>query len=147
MVVFIFLGGVARMVGTPLNWTIDLATCAIAWATFLAADVAWRRDLLMSVDLVPSALPRAGRRVLAVVNHVLILGFLAFLVWTGAELAWSSRARSFQGIPEVSYSFVTASLPVGAALLFLTTLGKLGRIFRGDPPDAAPAGQGTGDGS
>jgi hypothetical protein len=38
----------------------------------------------------------------------------------GAWLSWISRARSFQGIPEVSYSWVTMSMPVGAALLLVT---------------------------
>jgi TRAP-type C4-dicarboxylate transport system permease small subunit len=45
-------------------------------------------------------------------------------VVAGGWLAWVSRARSFQGIPGVSYSWVTASLPVGAALLLATTLLK-----------------------
>ena len=40
-------------------------------------------------------------------------------------LAWTSRVRSFQGIPEISYSWVTMSLPVGAALLLITTLLKV----------------------
>jgi len=33
-----------------------------------------------------------------------------------------SRARSFQGIPEISYSWVTMSMPVGCLLLLVTTL-------------------------
>jgi TRAP-type C4-dicarboxylate transport system permease small subunit len=36
-----------------------------------------------------------------------------------------SRARSFQGIPEFSYSWVTLSLPVGGVLLLVTTLLKV----------------------
>jgi hypothetical protein len=44
-------------------------------------------------------------------------------------LAWVSRARSFQGIPEVSYSWVTASMPAGAALLLVTTLLKVRAEF------------------
>ena len=51
MVVLIFGGGVARMLGTPLNWTTDFATCLFAWACFLCADIAWRKNSLMSVDI------------------------------------------------------------------------------------------------
>jgi len=137
MVCLIFLGGVARMMATPLNWTIDFATCFFAWATFLAADVAWRRDALMSVDLVPRMLPERWQRALQVFNFALIVGFLVFLVVAGAWLTWVSRGRSFQGIPEISFSFVTASLPVGALLLLVTTLTKARRLLSG--PAAEPA--------
>ena len=50
----------------------------------------------------------------------------------GTWLAWTSRARSFQGIPEISYSWVTMSLPVGAALLLITTRLKIRDELRGD---------------
>lgn len=124
MVILIFTGGVARMMATPLNWTIDFATCFFAWATFLAADVAWRRNALMSVDLFPNMLPPRARVALQAVNIALIVAFLVFLIVAGGWLTWVSRSRSFQGIPEISFSFVTASLPVGALLLLITTIGK-----------------------
>lgn len=136
MVSLIFAGGVARMMATPINWTIDFATCFFAWATFLAADVAWRRDALMSVDLLPNALPERWRRGLRLVNVALIAAFLVFLIVAGAWLTWVSRSRSFQGIPEISFSFVTASLPVGAALLLVTTLTKARRMIAA-PHEAA----------
>ena len=47
------------------------------------------------------------------VNYVLITAFLFYLSSMGVYLSWISRIRSFQGIPEVSYSWVTMSLPVG----------------------------------
>ena len=43
MVLLIFLGGVLRMLGHPINWSGDIATCLFAWACFLCADIAWRR--------------------------------------------------------------------------------------------------------
>ena len=41
MVVLIFAGGAARLVGHPQNWTTDAATCLFAWACFFCADLAW----------------------------------------------------------------------------------------------------------
>ncbi|MEM0908002.1 MAG: TRAP transporter small permease subunit [Pseudomonadota bacterium] len=137
MVGLIFLGGVARMMATPLNWTIDMATCFFAWGTFLAADVAWRRDGLMSVNLIPTQLSARAGKVLTLVNYILISGFLVYLVYAGTWLTWVSRSRSFQGIPEISFSFVTASLPVGAALLLMTTLVKTRRLLAPPKEDRA----------
>lgn len=132
MVALIFLGGVARMMHQPLNWTIDLATCFFAWAVFLCADIAWRNDGLMSIDIVTARLPPRTQRALVFLNYLIISGFLVYLIYSGLWLSWVSRARSFQGIPDISYSWVTMSLPVGAALLLLTTALKVRRLLRED---------------
>lgn len=125
MVVLIFAGGVARMLGHPLNWTVDVATCLFAWACFLCADIAWRHDGLMSVDILTNYLSAELRHAIDTINYLLIAFFLLYVIGAGVWLAWVSRARTFQGIPEVSYSVVTLSLPVGALLLLITTLRKL----------------------
>ena len=131
MVLLIFGGGVARMLGHPLNWTTDFATCLFAWACFLCADIAWRRNSLMSIELVTSRLTPPAQKALRLANYGVISAFLAYLVVMGTWLAWASRARSFQGIPEISYSWVTMSLPVGGALLLVTTLLKVRDELRG----------------
>jgi TRAP-type C4-dicarboxylate transport system permease small subunit len=125
MVALIFLGAVMRVAGHPVNWSTDAATCLFAWACFLCADIAWRRNGLMAVEIVTSLLPRAGKRLCRLFNYALITAFLVYLMVMGTWLSWISRVRSFQGIPEVSYSWVTMSLPVGALLLLITTALKV----------------------
>jgi TRAP-type transport system small permease protein len=132
MVGVIFLGGVARMLGQPLNWTIDIATCSFAWGCFLCADVAWRRDALMSINLLAGRLPFGVARLVFYANHVIISLFLIYVIYAGIWLSWVSRARTFQGIPGVSYSWVTASIVVGGILLLTTTLLKIARALRQD---------------
>jgi TRAP-type transport system small permease protein len=132
MVAVIFLGGLARMMHVPLNWTVEVATCCFAWACFLCADIAWRNDMLMSIDALVERLPTPARRGMLYLNYAIIACFLCYLVYSGGWLAWISRARSFQGITGVSYSWVTASLPVGAALLLTTTLLKVRDALRED---------------
>jgi TRAP-type C4-dicarboxylate transport system permease small subunit len=138
MVLLIFAGGLARLAAYPLNWTIDFATCFFAWACFICADIAWRRDSLMSIDLLTDRLSTSTQRLLLYVNYIILLAFLLFVVVYGSQLAWTSRARSFQGIPWISYSWVTASLPFGALLLTMTTIVKFVDLRRGVPV-ASPA--------
>ena len=130
MVALIFLGAVARVLGYPLNWTIDFATAFFAWACFLCADVAWRRNSLMSIDFAVNRIPEKARKALRLVNYFIISAFLVYLMVMGTWLAWASRARSFQGIPEISYAWVTMSAAVGGLLLLLTTILKVKEEFR-----------------
>ena len=125
MVALIFLGGVARVLGYPLNWSTDFATAFFAWACFMCADIAWRKNSLMAIEFLPKRLPARLQSVLRFANYFIISGFLVYLMVMGTWLAWTSRARSFQGIPEISYSWVTMSLPVGGALLLITTMLKV----------------------
>jgi TRAP-type C4-dicarboxylate transport system permease small subunit len=125
MVALIFTGGVARMLGHPQNWTTDIATCLFAWACFLCADIAWRRNALMSIDLLVARMPAGVQRLLHWINYALIMAFLVYAIVMGSWLSWISRARSFQGIPEISYSWVTMAMPVGALLLLVTTVLKI----------------------
>jgi TRAP-type C4-dicarboxylate transport system permease small subunit len=131
MVILIFMAGVLRMLGHPINWSIDAATCLFAWACFLTADIAWRRNSLMAIEIVTSRLPERVQVALRMVNYALIAVFLVYLIAMGVYLSWISRVRSFQGIPSVSYSWVTMSLPVGALLLLITTALKVRAELRG----------------
>jgi TRAP-type transport system small permease protein len=139
MVALIFLGGVSRVLGYPLNWSTDFATAFFAWACFLCADVAWRRNNLMAIEFLPRRLPAKAQRVVRLANYLIITAFLLYLMVMGTWLAWTSRVRSFQGIPEISYSWVTMSLPVGGALLLISTLLKLRAELRGENTAAATA--------
>ncbi|MDX6806185.1 TRAP transporter small permease [Terrihabitans rhizophilus] len=125
MVAVIFGGGVARMMHYPLNWTGEVATGCFAWACFLCADIAWRNNTLMSLDLIVDLFPPSVRRAIVYFNLFVIACFLCYAIYAGGWLAWISRSRSFQGITGVSYSWVTASLPVGAALMLITTVLKI----------------------
>jgi TRAP-type transport system small permease protein len=113
------------VLGMPLNWTTDFATAFFAWACFLAADIAWRKNSLMTIDFLPARLPAKAQKILRLANHLIIAGFLVYLVVMGSWLSWTSRVRSFQGIPEISYSWVTSAAVGGGLLLLVTTLLKI----------------------
>ena len=130
MVVLIFSGGIARLIGHPMNWTIDMATCVFAWACFFSADVAWRNGKLMSVDVLTKCFSERGQRLLRMVNYGIVVLFLLYVIPMGTWLSYISRERSFQGIPAFSYSWVTMSMPIGAILLLITTILKARRDIK-----------------
>ncbi|MBN2031796.1 MAG: TRAP transporter small permease [Deltaproteobacteria bacterium] len=125
MVLLIFFAGIARVVKHPMNWAMDMSTFLFAWSCFLSADVAWREKKLMSIDLFVNLFPEKVRRVFKVFNYSVLIGFLIYLVFFGLWLSYTTRARAFQGIPSISYTWVTLSVPVGSILLFVTTILRI----------------------
>lgn len=125
MVILIFAAGIARLLKYPINWAIDLSTCLFAWSCFLSGDIAWRENKLMSVDIVVRLFPEKGKRYFDMFNYIVIIGFSVYLIFFGMWLSYTSRERTFQGIPNFSYTWVTISLPVGAIFLFMTGILKI----------------------
>lgn len=125
----VFLGGVGRFLGHPLDWSMDLATFCFAWAVFLGGDLALKAERHVAVENLVRLLPPGGRRwVLALVWGAVALFLLVLLVYS-LQAAYQTRFRSFQGIPGFSYSWVTLSVALGSLLMFLTALGKLRAAF------------------
>lgn len=125
MVVLIFSAAIARFLHHPINWAIDISTFLFAWSCFLSADVAWRENKLMSVDILIRLVPDKVKKFFRFFNYAILVLFLVYLIVFGFWLSYTTRARSFQGIPAFSYTWVTLSVPVGSILLLITTILKI----------------------
>jgi TRAP-type C4-dicarboxylate transport system permease small subunit len=62
-------------------------------------------------------------------NYIVLIGFFLYLIFFGVSLSYTSRERTFQGIPNFSYTWVTLSVPVGAIFLLMTGILKIKRDF------------------
>jgi TRAP-type C4-dicarboxylate transport system permease small subunit len=153
MTLLVLVSATARTAGRPQSWAVDLATFLFAWAVFVGADVAWRRDRMVTIDLLVVRFPARPRYGVRLANDVLIALFLVAMVVTGVQLAGDAADRSFSGLPWLSYTWVTLSVPVGCLLMLVTTL----RRIRGDvaalrapvtpEPPGPPAPPGTPEGA
>jgi TRAP-type C4-dicarboxylate transport system permease small subunit len=125
MTLLVLTSAIARTAREPQSWTVDLATFTFAWAVFVGADVAWRRDQMVSIDLLVERFPERMRAVVRLVNYALIVAFLIALAVTGARLSYTAYDRSFSGLPWLSYTWVTIAVPVGSLLMLYTTAYKI----------------------
>src|SRR5581483_2720916 len=89
----VFIGAIARTVGFPLIWAIDIAQMSFVWACVLGADVALKRNVHIEIDILVRIFPRALRRILAIVFLVMIAIFLATLVYLGTNLTLLNLER------------------------------------------------------
>jgi TRAP-type C4-dicarboxylate transport system permease small subunit len=125
IVALVFIAASTRYLGYPINWSVDMATCLFAWCTFLGGDVALRNNKLMNVEFLVNKLPEKNRNLVEIITLVIILIFLAAMIGYGVWLSYTTRFRTFQGIPGFSYTWVTLSVPVAALLMMITTILKI----------------------
>jgi len=124
MVALVFSAGIARLLRNPINWAVDISLLLFAWGAFLGADVGIRKNRVINVDFLTSRLPMKTQKTIAITWSVIIILFLAVLIAYGIPLCISNFKRQFQNIT-LSYSFVTASLPVSAFLMIISTSVRL----------------------
>jgi TRAP-type C4-dicarboxylate transport system permease small subunit len=101
------------------------STVFVYLSTFLAADVAYRNNTTVFVDVFINRMPPSVQKMLRIICYLLSLAFMTGMTYYGAILFVKSWARPFQCIPGFSYSWVTLSVPVGFGLMVITTLRKM----------------------
>ena len=129
-VFLIFISAVIRKVGMPINWGLDIALLLFAWSTFLGADIAFREDKFMNIDILFLKMPKSLQKPLELVIYITILIFLSALIYLGAILSVFTWSRTFQGIPALSYTWITLSIPVCSFLMVITTVNKMLKCLR-----------------
>ena len=127
----VFIGAVARTIGFPLIWAIDIAQASFVWACVLGADIALKRNAHIEIDILVRTFSREVRRLLAIVFLVMISVFLATLVYLGIDLTLMNLERPL-GDVGISYGVVSSAIPTGAFLMLTTALRRLWRGLRGE---------------
>ena len=126
----IFAAAVGRFLYHPMNWAMDAATFLFAWTVFLGADAAMLLYRLFCIEVITSKLPQKAQLYLKCINYVIIIVFLVGMIGYGLWLSYTTRLRTFQGIPGFSYTWVTLSVPIGCALMLITAILKLKTFLR-----------------
>ena len=140
LVLLVFVPAVSRTFNRPIIWSIEIAQLLFAWLAFLGANQAMRAGAHIGVDVLTRNLPPRVRQSVALFNLGLIAAFLAALLWYGVELTFVSVDRRFM-TTNLSFAFATVAAPLGAALLLLTTLGRLAAVLRGGGDGGEPGGE------
>ncbi|MDR1778005.1 MAG: TRAP transporter small permease subunit [Desulfovibrio sp.] len=136
----IFASAVARTIGTPINWALEISLFIFAWCIFLSADVALRSDRMMNMDIFINLMPQKARDGCMLASYCIIFVFLIILLVFGLDLAYKTRLRPVPGIPGLSYSWITLSLPLGSLFMMVTCGLKIRDFARRFAAPASPGG-------
>jgi TRAP-type C4-dicarboxylate transport system permease small subunit len=80
--------------------------------------------------VITSKLPPTAQIYLKLTNYLIIVVFLVGMIGYGSWLSYTTRLRTFQGIPGFSYTWVTLSVPFGCALMLITAILKIKTFLR-----------------
>lgn len=135
-VVLIFVQALCRLANRPINWGMYIALFLFTWSTFLGADIAYRNNNTVYVDIFINMMPPRARNLMRFLCHVLSLIFMGMMIYFGILLCIKSYARPYQGLQGFSYSWVALSVPVSFALMMVTCLRKMvyAWILHEEPP-------------
>jgi TRAP-type C4-dicarboxylate transport system permease small subunit len=142
LVVVVLWGVITRYVlGDPASWSEEVARLCLVWLSMVGGALAYLENSHLGVDIVTRLLDPAARRFVAVLNHLLVLGFaLAVMVYGGGSLfveRWQS-GQIMSALPILKAWFYL-SVPVSGALIAVfaldATIGTAcGRPLPGSEP-------------
>ena len=127
--VLVFAAALMRTIGYPLNWAQDAALIMFAWLSFIGGDIALHSTGLIGINLIVRNFPKAVQKGIDIVFKVVMLAFLAVLVVNGYNYVMTGYKRLITTL-NVSYAFVTASVPVGSLLMIISVSQNLWRSIR-----------------
>ena len=130
MVILVFLSAVARAVGRPNPWSVEVAQLLFTWFTFAAASATWRRNGHVSVDIFYNRFPKKIQIVCDYISLILTAVFLGYISTYAVVLAIQNYERRLNVLP-ISYSWITISVAIFGYAMLLTTIFRIIRKIRG----------------
>ena len=126
IVILVFVSAILRMewIGVSIAWNIDMAQLLFGWAVFLGADLAYKHNAHIGMDILAKKLPFAARRAVNLVLLAAIAAFLGIITIFGFYLVAENAERLYASL-QISYSYVVVSVPVGCCLMLFTTALKI----------------------
>jgi len=130
LIVTVFYQVLGRyLFNAPPSWSEELARFLQVWIALLASALCIQQSMHLGVDYLLHAIPPRGRAALEVLVHLLVTGFLLLLLVQGVKIL---DVASVQTSPAMGINmwYAYLAVPVGAALMLLESVLKLGESLR-----------------
>lgn len=123
-----------------LYWAEEVIRYSFIWTVFLVSPLVIRRGANLELDIFVHWLPPRGRRILFLLNAVVILVFLVVLAVQGVVMVGVNRDQLSSAL-EISMAWVYLAVPVGGVLMLGEYIRLAGRLWRGktEPAQAGAA--------
>ena len=113
-----------------ITWAEEVSRFAFIWLIFLGSIIALKDNMHLGVDTLVSKLSLSSRRLLFIVNEIVLLVILGMLLDGAIELTILNMDQSSPAI-NLPYAYVYSSGVLMSAAMILLTLHKLYRLITG----------------
>jgi TRAP-type C4-dicarboxylate transport system permease small subunit len=113
----------------PPSWSEELARFLQVWIALLASALCVQQGMHLGVDYLLYAVSPRSRALLEVLVHVLVSGFLLLLLVQGIRILEVAAVQSSPAMG-INMWYAYLAVPVGAALMLLESVLKLGEAVR-----------------
>ncbi len=124
VVVLVGLAAIARAMGSPIIWSVEIAQLVFLWLCVLAIDLGLQDERHFGLQIVQDNVSPRIRRIVEIVNLLVLIALLAFLF----RYAWRNTAfmhARLDGALQIPGSYYHASMVVGFALMIRTLVVRL----------------------
>lgn len=132
VVILVGIASVARAVGAPIIWSVEMAQLMFLWLCIIAADLAMQANRHFGMQVLLDNVPPGIRKATEIANILVLIALLAFLLY----YAWGNMILMHPrlgGALQIRGSYFHASMVVGFTLLIRTLLVQLvERLRNGD---------------
>jgi TRAP-type C4-dicarboxylate transport system permease small subunit len=130
LIVTVFYQVLGRyLFNAPPSWSEELARFLQVWIALLASALCIQQGMHLGVDYLLYAVPPRGRAVLEALVHVMVSGFLLLLLVQGGKILDVAGVQSSPAMG-INMWYAYLAVPVGAALMLLESVLKLGESLR-----------------
>lgn len=130
LIVTVFYQVLGRyLFNAPPSWSEELARFLQVWIALLASALCIQQGMHLGVDYLAHALPARWRARLEILVHVLVSGFLVLLLAQGTKILDVAAVQSSPAMG-INMWYAYLAVPVGAALMLLESVLKLGQALR-----------------
>ncbi|MEZ5666048.1 MAG: TRAP transporter small permease subunit [Alphaproteobacteria bacterium] len=124
IVVLVGVASVARTLGAPIIWSVEIAQLLFVWECMLAADLAMQHDRHFGLSVLLDRLGTRARRIVVIGNLLVLIALLGFLLVYAVINTGLMHPRLI-GATQMNASLVHAAMPFGLALMLRTLAVKL----------------------
>lgn len=129
VVVLVGIAAVARGIGTPIIWSVEVAQLLFVWLVVIAADLGMQTNRHFGMQMLLDNVSPSVRKATEIANIMVLIGLLTVLFYYAWNNTILMHAR-LDGAMQLPGSFYHASMVVGFGLLIRTLLVQLFQRFR-----------------
>ncbi|GAB4511436.1 MAG: hypothetical protein Tsb0019_06960 [Roseibium sp.] len=129
VVVLIAAASLARALGTPIIWSIEIGQLLFLWLCIFAIDLALQDGRHFSLGILLDNVTPAVRRLIELVNIAVLIALLGYLMQFAVRNTILMHPR-LDGALQIPGSYFHASMVVGFALMIRTLIARLLIVLR-----------------